>query len=126
MNLLKTFETERRKLETIPIFFHSRGYKIQSKTPESYTFKRGANWGSLYSLDPRKWATRVEVGLKKLGNDRVRVNVSYHIQTKAIETPFHRSKIISEMEALESFVATPGKTVSAKRRQADTARTLHQ
>jgi len=116
MNLLKTFETESRKLETIPIFFHSRGYKIQSKTPESYTFKRGANWGSLYSLDARKWATRVEVGLKKLGKDRVRINVSYHIETKAIETPFHRSKITSEMEALERFVGSPGKAVSAKRR----------
>jgi|GEM_PF-6402612 len=106
MNLLKTFETESPKLNMIPIFFHSRGYKMECKMPESYTFRRGAAWGSMYSLDPRKWATRVEVSLKKLGRDRVRVNVSYHIQTRAILTPLHRNKITTEMEALERFVGS--------------------
>ena len=104
MNFLTTFETETRNVSMIPVFFHSRGYKLEGKMPESYTFRRGGGWASLYSLDARKWATRVEVSLKKLGRDRVRVNVSYHIETKAIATPFHRNKVKTEMEALESFV----------------------
>ena len=116
MNLLKTFETASPKLNMIPIFFHSRGYKMECKMSESYTFRRGAAWGSLYSLDPRKWSTRVEVSLKKLGGDRVRVNISYHIETKAIETPFHRSKITAEMEALERFVGVPKSGALSTRR----------
>ncbi len=117
MNLLKTFEIDSRKLDMIPIFFHSRGYKLEGKMPESYTFRRGSGWASLYSLDARKWATRVEVSLKKLGNERVRVNISYHIETKAIKTPFHRNRITSEIEALEKFVGSGGaEALRAKRR----------
>lgn len=106
MDLLRTFETESSKVEMIPIFFHSRGYKLEAKKPESYTFRRGGTWGGLYSMDARKWSTRAEVSLKKIGADKVRVNVSYHIETGAILTPFRRKKIEAEMGALERFAGT--------------------
>lgn len=106
MNFLKTFEVESHKVDMIPVFFHSRGYRLEGKMPEAYTFRRGGRWANLYSLDARKWATRVEVSLKDLGKDRVRVNVSCHIETRAIATSFHRNKIMTEIEALEKFVAS--------------------
>lgn len=103
MNLLKTFETESGKVEMIPVFFYSRGYKQDGKTPDLYTFRRGAPWGGLYSMDAKKWLTRVEVSLKRTGGHNMRVHVSYHIETKTVLTPFHRKKIEAEMAGLERF-----------------------
>jgi len=106
MDFLTTFETDSHKVDMIPIFFHSRGYKLEGKVPDSYTFKRGGGWTSAYSLDAKKWATRVEVSLKKLGKNRVRVSVGYHIETKAIVTTLQRNKVTVEVEALEKFVGS--------------------
>ena len=104
MKFTKTFEIEKDKVERIPAFFVTQGYKLEKGSPNSYRFKRGSGWAALYSFDVRKYPTTVDVNLLEITEDRCQVLVNYDISGKgAIFTAGDREKINTEIEGLEVF-----------------------
>ena len=104
MKFTKTFEIEKGKVERIPAFFATQGYKLEKGSPNSYQFKRGSGWAALYTFDVRKCPTTVDVNLMEPTEDKYQVLVNYDISAKGgIFTAGDREKINAEIEGLEVF-----------------------
>lgn len=104
MKFTKTFEIQKDKVERIPAFFATQGYKLEKSSPNSYRFKRGSGWAALYTFDIRKCPTTVDISLLETKGDKFQVLVNYDISGKGqIFTAGDREKITAEIESLEVF-----------------------
>jgi hypothetical protein len=98
MKLTKTFEMDKDRVERIPAFFATQGYKLEKSSPNSYQFKRGSGWAALYTFDVRKCPTTVDVSLLETTNDKCQVLVNYDVSAKGgILTAGDREKIAAEI-----------------------------
>lgn len=105
MKFTKTFEIQKNKVERIPAFFATQGYKLEKSLPNSYRFRRGSAWAALYTFDIRKCPTAVDVNLLETTEDKFQVFVNYNISGKGMQifTAGDREKITAEIEGLEMF-----------------------
>ena len=105
MKFTKTFEIQKDKVERIPAFFATQGYKLEKSSPNSYKFKRGSGWAALYTFDVKKCPATVDVNLLETEGDKFQVLVNYDISGKGLQifTQGDREKITAEIEALEVF-----------------------
>ena len=100
----KTFEIQKDKVERIPAFFAAQGYNLEKSYPNSYRFKRGSGWATLYTFDVRKCPTTVDISLLETEGDKLQVPVNYDISGRgATFTAGDREKITAEIEGLEVF-----------------------
>lgn len=84
MQKLIGFNIKRNKkilVSDIIKFYEVRGYTLYDADAKGMTFKRGSLWGNLFSLNPIKWKTKVDIEILKKERMDYDVYSYYHFST---------------------------------------------
>lgn len=105
MKFTKTFEIKKDRLDRIPAFFAMQGYELEGSSSNSYKFKRGSRWATLYTWNVRRCPTTVDLSFIEIDAGNFQVLVNYNISGKGFQifTSRDRKKIMAEIEDLEVF-----------------------
>ncbi|PRY05349.1 hypothetical protein CLV24_13029 [Pontibacter ummariensis] len=67
MKTILKFKTDKPKAEVVQAtkdYFLSQGFKLESSTPDSLTFRRGSTLQNMFTYNPLKWKSLTDIEIK--------------------------------------------------------------